>query len=489
MVAGLLLSVTTALAPVATTEGQRPPDPLVGAWSGQIQCGDETEGFTLRFEQRGSDSVSMFWTLPEANLRGIGPIALPRQGSEFSATFLYFAFSLRLTPDGRSMTGRLSFDGHDLPFALARGAQSPDSTLAPPGGELAEPAWTFNTGGAIWSSPAVADGVVYFGSNDGFVYALDTKSGHPLWRFKTGGPVMASPTPDGQYLYVLSDDGFLYRLERRSGKAVWQFDTHGGGVARTISGPGRAPYDRLASAAAVANGVVYVGSADNRLYAVDAESGREKWSFQTQGAVRSTPAIADGRIFFGSYDHYVYAVEAETGALLWKHDAIEPVVSSPLAANGAVYVGSRSSDFFAFDAATGRVNWKVFYWTSWVESSARMKDGVLYIGSSDYLSFLALDAATGKRVWKLYAAGWPWSTPAVGERFVYIGTVGQPGSASHQGAFLAVDRARGRVVWRHPMTARPGSSLYGASSSPAIGDGLVFVGGLDGIFYAFLLGG
>jgi outer membrane protein assembly factor BamB len=55
----------------------------------------------------------------------------------------------------------------------------------------------------------------------------------------------------------------------------------------------------------------------------------------------------------------------------------------------------------------------------------------------------------------------------------------------HHGAFVALDRATGRLAWRYPMTPLPGSSVYGVASSPAVGQGLVFFGGLDGTFYAF----
>src|SRR5262249_31056586 len=161
----------------------------------------------------------------------------------------------------------------------------------------------------------------------------------PSWKYKTGAPVMGRPTVDGAHLYALSDDGYLYKLDRKAGKLVWRFDTHGGSVARDMPGLKSATYDYLASAPAVAEGVVYVGSADKRLYAVDATTGQERWHFDTQGIVRSTPSLAGGLIYFGSYDHHVYAVDAKSGAPVWTVDTLEPVVSSPLVTGGTVYIG------------------------------------------------------------------------------------------------------------------------------------------------------
>jgi outer membrane protein assembly factor BamB len=60
---------------------------------------------------------------------------------------------------------------------------------------------------------------------------------------------------------------------------------------------------------AVAHGVVYVGSNDSHLYAVDAKTGREKWKFKTGGKVLSSPAVANGVVYVGSEDGYLYAIK------------------------------------------------------------------------------------------------------------------------------------------------------------------------------------
>jgi outer membrane protein assembly factor BamB len=122
-----------------------------------------------------------------------------------------------------------------------------------------------------------------------------------------------------------------------------------------------------------------------------------------------------------------------------------------------------------------------------VESSARIRDGILYVGSSDYQQLFAINAASGKPVWNFDTDGSAWSTPAVTDQRVYIGAVGVLNYylIKHHGGFFAVDRATGKVVWRYPMSVVPGSPTYGVASSPAVDHGLVFFGGLDGTFYAF----
>jgi outer membrane protein assembly factor BamB len=477
-----LLLLCAGLGLNATGLAQTTPDPLLGPWSGQVHYSRESKLMALRFELDKKNSTVMFFDLPDLKFHNLGPIPVKQQGDEYKA----YVLSFRLASDKKNLSGLWSFDGHDLPFELKPGALPAQLAPQPAAGRVAQPAWTFKTGGAIWSSPAVAENTVYFGSNDGIIYALKADSGKPVWQFKTGGRVMGHPTLDGQYLYALSDDGCLYKLERKTGKPVWQFDTHGGSVARDMPGSGTDAYDYLTSATTVVDGTVYIGSADKKLYAVEAETGREKWHYDTQGIVRSTPTAADGRVFIGSRDHNIYAVDAKTGALKWKYDTLREVVSSPLVVDGTVYIGSRCSDLFALDATTGKVKWKYFYWSSWVESSTRMRDGILYVGSSDSQQLFAIDAATGKRIWSFDTDGSAWSTPTVTDKRVYIGAVGVLNYIiDHHGGFFAVDRATGNPVWRYPMTVIPGSATYGVASSPAVDHGLVFFGGLDGTFYAF----
>jgi len=476
-----LMLLSAALMIPTTNLAQPMPDPLMGTWTGQAHYAGESKLIALRFELNKKGSKVLFFDIPDLKFRNMGPIPVTQQGEQYKAS----EFSFQLALD-KSITGTLSFDGHDLPFKLEPGALPAVPPSPPLAGPVARPAWTFKTGDAIWSSPSITDNTVYFGSNDGMIYALSARNGKEFWRFKTGGRVMGCPTLDGLYLYALSDDGYLYKLDRRSAKLIWKFDTKGGVVARDFPSPKSATYDYLTSAATVSDGIVFIGSADKKLYALDADTGQEKWHFDTKGIVRSTPAVAAGQVFFGSHDHNVYSVDARTGALRWQHDTLREVVSSPLVVDGMVYVGSRSSDIFAFDASTGKVKWKFFYWSSWVESSARVRDGILYIGSSDYQQLLAIDARTGKRVWNVNLDGSVWSSPAVTAKSIYVGVVGVADYfIEHRGGFFAVDRATGKVAWRFPMSAIPGAVDHGVASSPAAADGLVFFGGLDGTFYAF----
>ena len=149
---------------------------------------------------------------------------------------------------------------------------------------LNELAWKFKTDGEVYSSPAVADGVVYVGSGDGRLYALDARTGKEKWSFNTGGAVLSSPAvADGVVYAGVSEFGHdhLYALDARTGKEKWKWTFQNNGLLNN-------------SSPAVVDGVVYVGVirlGPGYLYALDARTGEEKWSFKTDGGVYSSPAV------------------------------------------------------------------------------------------------------------------------------------------------------------------------------------------------------
>jgi outer membrane protein assembly factor BamB len=238
--------------------------------------------------------------------------------------------------------------------------------------------WSHATGDIVASSPAVANGVIYVGSNDHNLYALKASTGAKLWRFATGEPVYSSPAVVNGVVYFGSGDNNVYALNASTGALLWRFETLYG-----VSSP------------AVASGVVYFGSGDLNVYALKASTGAKLWSFATGGGVGSSPAVGNGVVYIGSMDHKVYALKASTGAKLWSYTistyAHGNIVTSALAlANGVVYVTDRaqpgyfySGTLLALNAITGA---RLSYFPSGISpSSPTIVDGVIYFRSESNL--------------------------------------------------------------------------------------------------------
>ena len=251
--------------------------------------------------------------------------------------------------------------------------------------------WKFQTGDRIVSSAVHADGTIYFGGDDGNIYAVSAADGRQLWKYRTGGPVPATPAVIGGTLYVGSYDGKFYALDARTGATRWKFATEG---ERRFEAKGlhglqpktqtiADPYDVFLSSPVVTGGTVYFGSGDGHLYALDAASGELRWKFKTGDVVHASPAYANGVVYFGSWDSYFYALDARTGAEKWRfHGGEDPLIhnqvgfqSSPAVVDGVVYTGCRDSNLYALDAATGREKWRYNNGGSWVISSPAVSNG------------------------------------------------------------------------------------------------------------------
>jgi outer membrane protein assembly factor BamB len=152
--------------------------------------------------------------------------------------------------------------------------------------------------------------------------------------------------------------------------------------------------DIIHSSAAVAKGTVYFGSRDGKLYAVDAETGKERWSFQTGSRVESSPAVVGGRVFVGSNDGFMYSLDAGTGRELWRYRTLYPIVSSPAVADGIVYFGADDYAVYAIDAVRGTRVWR-FNAKGPVQSSPVIVNGLVYVASGTEYVFV-LNATTGR---------------------------------------------------------------------------------------------
>jgi outer membrane protein assembly factor BamB len=476
------VSLVPASARAQPTESQR--SALVGYWKGQIECEDSRSWFAIELVAADSGRMTARMTLPA--IRGydfdIGPARLARD-SVFAGPFAFAWDSAagRL----RGVMPRAVVPVHEIAVELARGAtlaREPRAPLTPP---VRTPVWTFDARAPLWADLEAGSGLVYAGGDDGVLHALDAKHGRERWRFRTGGRLRARPALVASSLYLQSDDGWLYRLDAARGKQHWRVRVMPDSVVRVpIDQPG-SRYDFYASAVTAANGTLFVGTHAGRVLALDPASGGTLWEATTGGPVLSAPAVAGGRVFVGSYDGRVYALDSFDGHTLWTHDTGAPVTSTPVPEQGVVVVGSRSYDLLGLDAASGEVRWEHYLWFSWIESTARIADGVAYVGSSDASRIYALDAKTGRLRWESDDHGISWGRPALDLDRVYVAVRYSPSIEHHEANLLALDRETGDPQWRFPCDLPAGATHRGFAASPVVYKSRVFVGGLDGKVYAF----
>jgi outer membrane protein assembly factor BamB len=333
--------------------------------------------------------------------------------------------------------------------------------------------WSAATNGALFgvndSSPAVVNGVVYVGSGNGSVYALNASSGAVLWSFATGAFVASSPAVVNGVVYVgalarFGDGGMFYALNASTGAQLWSFVTD----------------NPVTSSPAVVNGVVYVGSSNGNVYALNASTGAQLWSFVTGNTASayvpqatSSPAVVNGVVYIGgTIDDNLYALNASTGALLWKYATGGDVESSPAVVNGVVYIGSLDHNLYALNASTGTKLWS-FSAQLPVASTPAVANGIVYVGSENGTVY-AVNANTGTRVWSYTTVETVNGSPAVANGVVYIG--------DENGNLYALNASDGAKLWSHPF-----GGIEEVTSSPVVVDGVVY-GSTGDHLYAFWLG-
>jgi len=273
------------------------------------------------------------------------------------------------------------------------------------------------------------------------------------WSFTTGAPISSSPAigADGT-IYVGSNDNKLYAINR-DGSQKWSFTT-GGPV-------------RWSSPAIGADGTIYVGSYDNKLYAINPD-GSQKWSFTTGYLVDSSPAIgADGTIYVGSDDNKLYAINRD-GSQKWSFTTGDMVLSSPaIGADGTIYVGSDDGKLYAINP-DGSQKWSFTTGDMIWSSPAIGADGTIYVGSGN--GKLYAINRDGSQKWSFTTGSYVDSCPAIGaDGTIYVG--------SNDNKLYAINRD-GSQKWSFTT----GDVVR---SSPAVGaDGTIYVGSYDNRLYA-----
>jgi eukaryotic-like serine/threonine-protein kinase len=201
----------------------------------------------------------------------------------------------------------------------------------------------FQAGGQIWSTSIVDNDLVIFGAFDKKVYALDANTGAKKWEFVTGATVVSTAIAQDGIVYIGSLDSKLYALDEKNGSQLWSFKADNWLWAKPV----------------YLNGVVYAATMGDRVYGLDAKSGANIHEFNVEGQVASWPAVAGKEVIVATTNGKLWALNtAEAGnkqRLVTSNFPAE--VNSPLmVANNIIYVNGLDNNIYTFDMASGNPN-------------------------------------------------------------------------------------------------------------------------------------
>src|SRR6266508_3699003 len=280
--------------------------------------------------------------------------------------------------------------------------------------------------------PVLADGILYTGSGDGILYAVDVQTGEKIWS--TGGfsQLENSGAVAGDMLGVGGYDQRVRALDRHTGEVLWSFNT----VSFVQASP------------LIVDERVYFAT-DRALYALDLLTGGLQWQAPTgnEGAYMGAPAYEDG-IIYTTGGKYLLALDSTNGKELWRIEHSD-MFTALAVANGLIYVGNFDGYFYAFDQKNGAEKWKFqsggLFW-----AAPAVEENTVYAGNDDLV--YALNAQTGEQIWKFQMAGKAVSDPMLSDGVLYVSDSAHefPRGPRH---LYALDASSGELLWTFETVA------------------------------------
>jgi outer membrane protein assembly factor BamB len=316
--------------------------------------------------------------------------------------------------------------------------------------EKLEVLWKFSTNDSIEGAPAIVGGVVYVGSFDEYLYALDLANGKQKWKYKAG-PVKASPAVRAGIVYVGNADGMFHCVDAK-GEKRWTFEAEG----------------EITSGANFAGDLIVFGSHDETLYCLT-KDGKEKWKFKTQGPVYGSAAVVGGKTFVAGCDSKLHVLDVATGKEERSVDLGGQTGATAAVLGDHLYVGTMTNQFDAIDWKQGSLVWtfqaderpQPFY------ASAVVTDRFVLAGSRDR-RLHALERKTGKESWSFATEGKVDASPVVVGKRVF--------APSMDGNLYVLDLENGKQLDKIQLDGPiPGS--------PAVAAGRLVIGTSKGTVY------
>lgn len=478
-----LLAAAGALAALASFAQTAAPDPLdavIGRWRGEAGTPDNHTEWVYDIRRNDQGLPTAYIYLKLVNFYGLDTGEVKFVNGEY--VLPPFDWPVKLV-DGR-LVGR---DVGPLKMAvdLARTDALPAEVPIPDLPTGPGPKWSVKLGGQIYAPPAVRDGVAYVGTTSGIFNAVSLKDGKILWAFPAGRPIHGGALATDEHLYFACDNGFLFKLTRADGKEVWRYDLGDAQAPRMLMHQTIFFWDYKAPKPALVDGTLYLGAGDGGFHAVNAETGQRVWRFAAKDKIRGDALVVGDKVIFGSFDNNLYGLNRADGTEAWNR-RVGPVNTPVTLVAGKAVFGTRGTTIAAVDPATGKTAWRSFMWGSAAESATVPSGEFAYAGSSDLRRITAFEAATGKVVWRTDIFGIAWPTPAVTEKIVYAAAGGyEPYQVRHVGSLCALERATGTILWRWPAPKAAHQYEQGFAAGPALAEGMLVIGSMDGTLYGF----
>jgi outer membrane protein assembly factor BamB len=236
--------------------------------------------------------------------------------------------------------------------------------------------WSRRAGDRVVGGTLVTADTVYAGTDAGELVAFDRANGAERWRRRAGNQVWSAPVLAGDLIVVAGMDGYVTAY-RPDGAEAWRAKVADGAIAGTP---------------ALVDGVLYLGSYDKRIYAVDARTGEVRWrSAEADNWFWTEPLVDGDTLFAGNLDGYVYALDRQTGEQRWRTEVGAPVRARTAVAAGVLVVPASDGRLWGLRTQTGEQAWP-----------PQLVGGKLYADLATAPSGVYLASEVGRKSHRLY---------------------------------------------------------------------------------------
>ncbi len=317
-------------------------------------------------------------------------------------------------------------------------------------------------GGNNWPGISAEDDTVYIAYGPA-VSAIDVGKQTELWTFEPEekvGAFLAAPEPSDGKVYFgdygasqgTFSPGVLASVFALDGSQV------NNNAPSTIWKADAIATDRIVGSALVAEGKVFVGTADNSVVALNEQNGNVLWKFDQIGhSVWGQPAFADGIVIVTSLDKKTYALDADSGDLLWTFELGGAIAAGALIEDNVVYVSSFDDKLHALNLQDGSEIWNQDA-QDWIWGAPVVEDNHLYFGDTKG-NVYALDADSGDVIWQQTVDGAIEGGLVVEDGTVFIPVVLGVSTTDQTGKLIAVSAENGTITWSvdtaMPIYVRP----------------------------------
>ena len=253
--------------------------------------------------------------------------------------------------------------------------------------QTGHPVWEYKIEGGVSSPVSVADGKIYFGAADGFVYALKAQTGQMIWRFFTGSENTGAPVVKGQRVYFVSASQKIYALSVKNGKLLWLY-----------SGPALSGdfFIRGSYKPTISKTTLYSGFYEGSVVALNIKNGRLRWKKRPVSSLSSS-ALSRGLFLEGRcllaplFNKGLFCLNPKTGRTRWKSAGGG---TDPVTKGTNLYQGDKNK-LYSLRKFDGKVNWSI---EAKAPLSPSLYKGILLYGLPEDGKVYAVNSETGKPV-------------------------------------------------------------------------------------------